>query len=248
MEETIKPGAPTGVLEASAPPLDYSFKELRSCSEMEMEEPRGGARRRPPAEKDPAADTSREGAEPMSPPAANATQVGALLPAGGKQPGASVTPKRTIRKVTVAVKLNNNMIETLSDLPQSLEPVMDNPLFNCQWLDLSYNQLTSIEPALLQFQQLKALYLHGNQIKSLASIERLRKLPKLISLTTNGNPIERVPSYRLFVIGALPTLRSLDHSTITQEERTNAKAAYEAHLVRAKAREEAKNEAAMSYE
>lgn len=237
MEATGKPGAPSGVLQATAPPLDYSFKELRSCSEMETEEPRGGGARRHPAttDKDPAiTSVSLGGGDHSSAPMAVQAPAGTMLPVskGGQHGGLS--PKKIIRKVCVAVKLNNNMIETIADLPESLKTVMDHPLLNCQWLDLSYNQLASIEPALLEFQHLKALYLHGNQIKSLPSVERLRKLPKLISLTLNGNHIERALSYRMYVIGALPNLRSLDHSTITVEERTNAQTWFEAHLKRLK--------------
>merc|ERR1719221_2591448 len=100
------------------------------------------------------------------------------------------------------------MIESVNDLPMALELVMDDPLRTCQWIDLSFNLIASIEPSMLQFQQLKALYLHGNLIKSLPSVERLKKLPKLISLTLNGNQIERALSYRMYVIGALRGLRS----------------------------------------
>ena len=32
------------VLVANGPPLDYSFKELRNCGELETEEPRSGQR------------------------------------------------------------------------------------------------------------------------------------------------------------------------------------------------------------
>merc|ERR1712032_1212343 len=119
----------------------------------------------------------------------------------------------------------------------------DDPLRNCRWIDLSFNHLTRIEPALLEFQQLKALYLHGNQIKSLPSVERLRKLPKLISLTLNGNPIECCRAYRTYVIGALPKLRSLDHSMVTQEEISVGAAWFQAHLKRLQKRKEQLEEA-----
>merc|ERR1712007_278179 len=109
---------------------------------------------------------------------------------------------------------------------------------NCWWIDLSFNQLRTIEPALLEFQQMKALYLHGNMIKSLASVERLRKLPKLISLTLNGNPIERCRAYRTYVIGALPKLRTLDHSMVTKEEKDGSSAWFEEHLKRLEKRKQ----------
>jgi len=266
MQTTILPNVAELAIVASGPPLDYSFKELKSCMEMETEEPRSGGKRKPPTEKDagPVLDEA-EVAEPASPgttatqplageagkaanPALATGTSTAILGASGKSAatqGVRTSPhmKRVIRKVTLAVKLNNNSIETVTDLPPALEFVMDNPIQNLQWIDLSFNQLRSIEPALLQFQQMKALYLHGNHIKSLPSTERLRKLPKLISLTLNGNPIECCPSYRMYVIGALHTLRTLDHSTITEDEIGRASAWFEAHRKRMKIRKEKMEEA-----
>lgn len=262
-------GGASSSLVASAAPLDFSFKELKACAELETEEPRSGAKRKPP-------DAHGQGL----PPAASAiaavapgtagpgTGGGASGPGGlGATTGASAalakgatgsadvsqiravsTPhmKRVVRKVNVAVKLNNNSIETLQDLPQSLEFVMEDPLRNLQWVDLSFNQLNTIDPALLQFQQLKALYLHGNLIRTLPSVERLRKLPKLISLTLNGNPIECSKVYRVYIVGALQSLRALDHSTITEDELQSAGAWFKAHLKRAEERRKNLEDAALA--
>merc|ERR1711879_1082464 len=115
---------------------------------------------------------------------------------------------------------------------------MADALTNIQWLDLSFNQLLTIEPVLLRFLNMKALYLHGNCIKSLPAVDRLKKLPKLLSLTLNGNPIESNGIYRPYIVGCLPDLRSLDHSTITQDERKHADAWYVGHQERAKIRKE----------
>lgn len=256
------------VVIATAPPLDYSFKELKTCAEIETEEPRGGGRRKPLGDREGSVGAGREVDGPMD----------VTAPAGGATigPGTSGAPpagavaadlarassgltlsqapttikgtaqirslsthmRRVVKKCTVAVKLNNNMIETVNDLPMALDLVMDDPLRTCQWIDLSFNMISSIEPAMLQFQQLKALYLHGNLIKSLPSVERLKKLQKLISLTLNGNPIESISSYRMYVIGALPQLRSLDHSTIIDDELQSASSWYAAHQKRAIARKE----------
>jgi len=259
-----------GALVAGAP-LDYSFKELKSVLEMETEEPRSGGKRRPQVEKDPAAtaqvdvgvvDVSAAGAATgasatvgdakatLASGAANASSIlCATAKSGGAatqlRPNASPIMKRKVRKVTVSVKLNNNMIDSISDLPQALEFVMDDPLRNLMWIDLSFNQLHTIQAELLGFKQMKALYMHGNHIKSLPSVERLQKLPKLISLTLNGNPIECFPFYRRYVVGALPDLRTLDHSTITDDEVTGAHDWYQAHQARAKLRKDRLEEAAM---
>lgn len=258
----------TGVLVAAGPPLDFSFKELKNCVEIENEEPRGVAGR--PVKKNPHLGSSASSAQAA--PAATAEEEGqdtgdqtgsAQAAAGqagakGRQgaaasgaagtggvvaPGAkaAAAPVRAlvIQQHTVAVKLNNNQIESLSDLPQALESVMYDPVGRLQWLDLSFNLLSSVEASLLRYPGLKALYLHGNRIKSLPNVERLRNLPKLISLTMNGNPVENKKIYRAYIIGALPNLRSLDHATIAEDELERAYAWFQAHLLRDKARKEA---------
>ena len=77
-------------------------------------------------------------------------------------------------------------------------------------------------------------------------MERLRRLTKLIALTLNGNPIECFPFYRRYVVGALPDLRTLDHSTITDDEVSGAHDWFLAHMQRAKARKERLEEALLS--
>jgi hypothetical protein len=255
----------------AGPPLDYSFKELKSVLEMETEEPRSGGKRRPQIEKDAtaagqadaAADTAAAGGAAATEQAGDTTKMlttglanaSAHLGGSGKggavvatqlRPNAAPIMKRRIRKVTLAVKLNNNMIDSIRDLPAALEFAMDDPLRNLQWIDLSFNQLQTIQSELLEFKHLKALYLHGNHIKSLPQVERLRRLQKLISLTLNGNPIECFPFYRRYVIGALTELRSLDHSTITDDEVKGASDWFVAHEQRAKARKERLEEAMLS--
>jgi len=212
---------------AAGLPLDYSFKELRTSAEIETEEPRSGFKR--------AMDT-KDGDDPAKIATSQAAAV--------EQAGMTVARKFVIKKVTTCVKLNNNMLETVNGLPQALESAMPNPLQNLQWLDISFNQLAAIEPELLRFSNLKALYLHGNCLRQLSSVERLRKLPKLLSLTLNGNPIESSKIYRVYVIGALPFIKTLDHSTITEEESLGAGAWFKGHLRRAKKRKEEQEEAA----
>jgi len=150
--------------------------------------------------------------------------------------------KKMLRKVTHAVRLNNNLIDSVQDLPQALTFIMEDPSRNLRWLDLSFNNLKAIEPMLLQLQNLKALYMHGNKIRSLPSVEQLKKLPKLISLTLNGNPIENARSYRAYIIGAVPQLRTLDHSSITEVEVKETSHWFQAHLKRARVRKDKKEQ------
>merc|ERR1712167_408287 len=100
---------------------------------------------------------------------------------------------------------------------------------NLQWLDLSFNLFTTIDPVLLNFQSLHVLYMHGNQIAKLPAVNKLQGLPKLRSFTMNGNPVESMKAYRRYVVGALPQLRSLDHASITEDEIAHAKAWYVGH-------------------
>lgn len=50
--------------------------------------------------------------------------------------------------------------------------------------------------ALLDFQELRVLYLHGNCIRSLSDVDKLGKLPNLHTITLHGNPIESRQIYR----------------------------------------------------
>lgn len=215
--------------------------------EIETEEPRGGGKKKIlDKENAPGGENANAEAEPEQkdgPPGGGAA-------AGAKgavtQVRVGVAPsKNVVNRVTIAMKLNNNQIENLSSLPQALDSVMENALMNLQWIDLSHNHLTTIEPVLTKYTNLKAIYLHGNRIKCLPSVDRLRRLPKLISLTLNGNPIEACKIYRRFVIGALPNLRKIDHSTITDDELEASYAWYQMHLKRQSIRKEKMEEAAM---
>ena len=65
-------------------------------------------------------------------------------------------------------------------------------------------------------EKLSRLYLHANQIKNLADVEKLEELRDLRSLTMHGNPVAEKPLYRNFVISTLPWLRTLDFSAVRQ--------------------------------
>eukprot|EP00450_Noctiluca_scintillans_P023999 CAMPEP_0194531656 /NCGR_PEP_ID=MMETSP0253-20130528/69012_1 /TAXON_ID=2966 /ORGANISM="Noctiluca scintillans" /LENGTH=135 /DNA_ID=CAMNT_0039377025 /DNA_START=302 /DNA_END=709 /DNA_ORIENTATION=- len=130
-------------------------------------------------------------------------------------------------------------------LPDTLSNIMHDPLRNLMYLDVSFNHLTTVETSLLEFTSLKVLYMHGNQITSLQNVSLLRKLSKLLSLTLNGNPIERSPFYRAFVVGTLQRLKSLDHTTITEEELSTSTVWCKAHLARAKQRRDEKLDASL---
>ena len=72
-----------------------------------------------------------------------------------------------------------------------------------QWLNLSYNYLVKIDPEILKFTQLKSLQLHGNYVKELEEVRKLNQIGTLQALTLNGNPIEEIKGYRLYVLGMM---------------------------------------------
>jgi Leucine-rich repeat (LRR) protein len=68
--------------------------------------------------------------------------------------------------------LNNNEIRTIKGLRDMLNYVMFYPE-NLEWLDLSYNYLSTIEKEILNFTQLKTLYFHGNYLSNLDEVRKL---------------------------------------------------------------------------
>lgn len=86
----------------------------------------------------------------------------------GKKEG---TKKKVVKKVCRTLLLNNNEIRSITGLFPTLELVMNAPA-KLKWLDLSFNYLTHIDAQdILQFQELKTLYLHGNYIYQLDEIK-----------------------------------------------------------------------------
>ncbi|KAK2489454.1 hypothetical protein MC885_017060, partial [Smutsia gigantea] len=63
-------------------------------------------------------------------------------------------------------------------------------LENLAWIDLSFNDLTSIDPVLTTFFKLCVLYLHGNSIQCLRKVNKLAVLPQVQSLTLHRSPRE----------------------------------------------------------
>ncbi|KAM6386360.1 leucine-rich repeat-containing protein 51 isoform 2-T2 [Alca torda] len=180
-----------------APPLDFSFCSISSIEELLRVQPRAG---------------------PLPP-----------------QP-------------THALRLNNNSLEALGGLPPTLEQLLVTPA-QLHWLDLSFNCLTDIDPVcretvpqfpwgagagvsqadgrggpqvLTTFRTLRSLQLHGNNIGSLAEVDKLGVLPQLRRLTLHGNPMEEQRGYRSYVLSLLPHLTSLDFSGVTKQDRDDA--------------------------
>jgi len=116
---------------------------------------------------------------------------------------------------------NNNLVDTTGLYRMALD-VVEFPE-DIAWLDLSFNEITSISDDILEFPALKMIYLHGNKIRRFADIQKLQQLPNLYSLTLHGNPIENYPNYRSSIICMFPQLKSLDFAKVTEAEKDKAK-------------------------
>lgn len=123
---------------------------------------------------------------------------------------------------STALKLCNNLFEQWKGFGQFVAKILHHPEA-LYWLDLSFNFLYTVDQEILEFPQLKILYLHGNAIEALSEIDKLSKLDRLQSLTLHGNSVEEEKGYRMYVLKKLPSLRALDFSRVTRSEVTGAK-------------------------
>jgi Leucine-rich repeat (LRR) protein len=96
-----------------------------------------------------------------------------------------------------------------------------NQMPNIEVLSLSINKISSLK----DFQhcsKLQELYIRRNNIKNLAELKYLTRLPNLRILWLSENPCADHPNYRSYVISQLPGLQKLDNKDVTGDERANA--------------------------
>ncbi|XP_069327132.1 leucine-rich repeat-containing protein 51 isoform X2 [Eulemur rufifrons] len=125
------------------------------------------------------------------------------------------------KSLTQSLWLNNNVLNDLKDFSQVVSQLLEYPQ-NLAWIDLSFNDLTSIDPVLTTFFNLSVIYLHGNSIHRLGEVNKLAVLPRLRSLTLHGNPMEEEKGYRHYVLCTLPRITTLDFGGVTKADRTTA--------------------------
>lgn len=120
-----------------------------------------------------------------------------------------------------ALRLNNNKIASWLNFLSTLRTMAPLDINQIEWLDLSFNQLQTIEASITKLKGLTKLHLHANQIHDIRDVQKLGELPKLRDLTLHGNPIEDRGrgKYRNFIIAQLPNLRSLDFTPLTQRDK-----------------------------
>ena len=135
------------------------------------------------------------------------------------KPEAQESPKKSDSK---AVRLNFNSLDSWVGINDTISNLLTNPSA-LGWLDLSFNQLTTLDRAVLIYPNLSLLYLHGNDISDLKqTIDVLGELQKLRSLTLHGNPIETQFGYRPSVLGRCPHLKNFDFSGVTKSDLATA--------------------------
>jgi len=141
-----------------------------------------------------------------------------------KDPGSQVDDPSALFSVnSVAIRLNNNALTAagMSGFEDAVGQLLDDPA-RLAWLDLSFNKLDTIPEEIFAFTELTTLYLHGNAISRPREFAKLARLPKLRNITLHGNPIEKLPNYRLRVMCRVPTALKLDFTRITRVDRDTA--------------------------
>ncbi|KAJ9592438.1 hypothetical protein L9F63_015854 [Diploptera punctata] len=112
-----------------------------------------------------------------------------------------LTPTRaeSLKYLTRSIWLNNNGLANLQGFDKLVTSKLEQPSV-LAWIDVSYNNLANVPDEFVNYPNLRILYMHANCINSLISIEKLRKLNHLLTITFHGNPIESIPSYRSHII------------------------------------------------
>lgn len=95
-------------------------------------------------------------------------------------------------------------------------------LRECSRLSIAHNRFKTFRSIEVSCPYLAYLVADFNQVTSLAEIQRLAALPRLVSLSLIGNPLTQVDGYRSLVAVLLPTLQVLDGSPLTAEDKTAA--------------------------
>ncbi|XP_012812100.1 uncharacterized protein LOC394652 isoform X1 [Xenopus tropicalis] len=120
-----------------------------------------------------------------------------------------------------ALRLNNNTLTDLKGFGETAEKLLSDPP-QLRWIDLSFNDLSTIDSVLPKYRNLSVLNLHSNSIRQLSQVDKLAALPNLKSLTLHGNPIEGERGYRCYILSVLPQLKTLDFSAVTKQDRVTA--------------------------
>jgi len=120
-----------------------------------------------------------------------------------------------------ALRICSNQFEDISRLYSESSKIIRVPA-ELKWLDLSCNVISSIPEEIASFRDCSVMYLHGNVLGNFRDLLPLGQLKGLSKLTLHGNPVEDLPNYRAFIILLCPSLRMLDFSVVTPQDREAA--------------------------
>ena len=113
----------------------------------------------------------------------------------------------------VSLSMCDASIASLSAMPA---------LDNLATLKLSDNKIKNGLESLTKLAALEKLYLAGNQIPDIETLDPLKKLSRLEWLDLEGNPVTRVPGYADKIFEMLPSLMVLDGKNREGEELPDA--------------------------
>lgn len=245
----------SGKLQHPAIPLNFTFLKLLTVNQLKKERPRAGKRKPIEIEEDEAdqkndaqnvAKEENEEGE-MNPTgvaisrAQHQPQISNLLSnhyvslqqtknvLGGRKNDdgkVEVKRKKQIDYECDSLLLSNNELRSFAGLREVLRGVLPHGEPNrLVWINLSFNFLTKIDADILNFPSLKQLNMHGNFIADFEEVKKLQDIGTLQTLSLNGNPIEEVKGYRMYVLGVLynkfETLKKLDGVIVSRQEFDN---------------------------
>ena len=130
--------------------------------------------------------------------------------------------KQKVKLVTTGLLLGYNYIRSIDEISDVADRLLYEGKDNLQWLDLQHNYIVNLSETIAKLKNIKVLYLHCNYIFDLKEFFKLKALENLTTLTVHGNPIVRIPNFRLHLIQLFPKLKKLDTVLVTKEERSNA--------------------------
>lgn len=132
-------------------------------------------------------------------------------------------PKKSIngKYLSLSLKLGYNALADLTGLYEWCELNFESPE-NITSLDLSFNCLQHIPEEILKFPNLKCLYLHGNKIREISELDKLKKLEQLTSIACHGNPMEKITGFRNYILKNFPMLKQVNFGGISKADRQTA--------------------------
>jgi hypothetical protein len=127
------------------------------------------------------------------------------------------SPSKKKKNEIRAIRLANNYFTTVDIISGGLSNRID--MDKVLWLDLSFNQITSIIDDFAKlFPNLTTLNLHANKIFKLQDIKKIGSVENLKSLSLYGNPVEEHKHYRNYVLHSCSKLTQFDSSPVTKSE------------------------------